>query len=164
MNQRKPSQEHLNARQFPVLESLFMDPKKTAGLLQQAVNEGLIDAGNLEAALKPFVEISRSNLEKAKKEQKDQYELQAQIIKTHLFTKLTTFTGGIQELRNILEPFCKANNLKLEPIPGAEIFNYSKTNFKPDWESKDGDYALSVTHSTITIYSKLRNRWVPFNK
>jgi len=164
MNVRKPSQEHLKANRFPNLESLFTDPKSTAQLLQRAVNEGVIEAEDLEAALQQFVEQARYGLERGQKEQQDQYELQREIIMTHLSTKLVGFNGGMQELKEILMPFCKANKLSLEPKSGVAIIAGPDIRIKPDWVSKDGMLALRVTHSSITVYTKLRGSWVPFNQ
>ena len=164
MNVRKPSNEHLQANKYPNLESFFMDPKSTAQLLQRAVNEGVIEAQDLEAALQPFVEQARFGLERGQKEQQDQYELQKDIIMTHLFTKLVNFTGGIANLKEILEPFCKNNQLLLEPKPGIAVIAGPGSNIKPDWISKDGLLALRITHSKITIYTKIRSGWVPYNQ
>ena len=162
MNVRKPSNEHIDAKRFPVLESFFADPKRTALLLQRAVDEGAIKPDALESALQPLVEQARTGIERAEQEKQDQYELQSDILKTHLATKLVNFTGGMENLKEILIPFCKANQLSLKPRKGDAFIDDMLTTRKPDWESRDGKYAINVTHDSITILAKLRGRWMPF--
>jgi len=159
--EQRPEQQPKQPNKYPVLESLFSDPKTTAELLQQAVNEGHIDAGALEASLKPYLDLARRGLQKQQKSVQDQWEVQREQLKTELFTKLINFNGDLNALKAILEPICKEHRLLLEPPPEAAI--NSEPIMTPDWISRDGQVAIELTKNSIKMLINIKDRWIPYN-